>query len=784
MTALTRKLFRDLFRLKAQSIAIMAVVASGVAIFVAMMGTFSALEGTMDAYYERYRFGDVFARVVRAPRSLEGRIAAIPGVAEVQTRVVADVSADLPGVPEPVTLRLVSLPDHAPFLNGIHLRKGSLPDGDDDIVLNEVFAEANNLHPGDRIAVSIHGHQKRLRITGIGLSPEHVFQLRGTELLPDNQLFGVVWMRERSLAAAMDMAGAFNDVSLLLGAFASEDEVIQRLDALLDPYGGVGAHGRDRLLSHRFLLEELKQLRGNAYSIPVVFLGVAAFLLNVVLARLVAMQRSQIGTLKAFGYSNASIGLHYLELVLLIVLVGAALGVLGGIYLGSGLTKLYHPYYRFPELSFDIEPRSVSAAVLIAIVAAGLGALASVRRAVALPPAEAMRPEPPPVFRALRLEGPVMRRLLSTVPRMIVRNLIRRPVRTALSVLGIALGGSIVVVGLGLQDAIDGVFDIQYQESERQDVTVLFIEARPAEAARDLVHLPGVLRVEPFRATAVTLKHGHLEKQMGLMGLSSGGSLKRLIGEDRRELVLPEEGLVLSRFLADQLALEVGDPIEVELLEGRKRTRWTTLSAVLDDQLSVSAFMDREALDRLTGSPPLASGAFLQTDPRTSAAVYARLRETAQVASVALRERAMIAFHEAMEQNMTLALTFEIGCSLIIAFSVVFNNARTALSERERELATMRVLGFSERETAAVLLGELVAVTVLSMPLGMTLGWALTALVAALMNSELYRMSVLISTQTYVSSAVVVAVSTLASFAVVTAKVKRLDLVSVLKTRD
>jgi putative ABC transport system permease protein len=448
------------------------------------------------------------------------------------------------------------------------------------------------------------------------------------------------------------------------------------------------------------------------------------------------------------------------------------------------MTALYHPYYRFPALGFELDPRSVSAALLIAFGAASLGALGAVRRAVALPPAEAMRPEPPPVFRALRLDTPLLRRLLSTVPRMILRNLIRRPARTGLSVLGIALGGSIVVVGLGMQDAIDRIFSLQYREAEQQDVTVLFAEVRPAEAAKDLLQLPGVLRVEPFRAAAVTLRHGHLEKQTGITGLAQRGSLKRLMGRDDRQLALPPEGLVLSRYLAEELAVDVGDPLEIELLEGRRRTRESTVTAVLDDLVGASATMDAEALDRLTGSPPLASGAFLQTDAGQSARLYARLQETALVASVGVRERAMIVFKEAMDKNMNLALSFEIGFSLIIAFSVVFNNARTALSERERELATMRVLGFSEGETAAVLLGELGAVTLLAMPLGLALGYLLTGLVAELSTSELFRIPLVVSGSSYVTSVVVVALSTLASAVVVTGKVKRLDLVSVLKTRD
>jgi multidrug efflux pump subunit AcrA (membrane-fusion protein) len=326
MTALTRKLLRDLWALRAQLVAIVAVVTSGVALFTSMVGAATSLERAQREYYARHRFADVFARVIRAPRSVAARARELPGVAEVEPRVVIDVGADVPGIAEPATLRLVSLPgrrEGSDPLNGVHLRSGRLPERDDEIVANETFVDANRLALGSLLGANIHGRKKALRLVGVGLSPEHVFQLRGTELLPDDRRFGVVWMDEQALASAMDMAGAFNDLALRLVPGASEREVIAALDALLAPYGGLGAHGRDRVLSHRYLTEEFKQLDVSAKVIPIVFLGVAAFLLNVVLARLVATQRAQIGTLKAFGYDDLRVGAHYLELVVAVVLTGA-----------------------------------------------------------------------------------------------------------------------------------------------------------------------------------------------------------------------------------------------------------------------------------------------------------------------------------------------------------------------------------------------------------------------------------------------------------------------------
>ncbi len=785
VSALGRKLFRDLWHMRAQTIAIAAVVAAGVAIFVAALGTISALERTQADYYARYRLADIFARAVRAPRSVIEPISALPGVTEVLPRVVVDVAASVPDFPEPVTIRLVSIPPHrASPPNGIHLRSGTLPMRDDELVLNEVFAEADHLEVGSSVRVTIHGQYRNMRVVGIGMSPEYVFQMSGTEMLPDNRRFGVAWMNEDALASAMDMSGAFNDLSLVLAKGAPRETIIARVDELLAPYGGVGAGGREDLLSHRYLTEEFRQLDGTARAIPIIFLGVAAFLLNVVLARLIAMQRAQIGTLKAFGYSNFQIGLHYLEIVIVITLLGAAAGVGVGVWMGKGMTALYQAYYRFPNLTFSFDPRSVATSCGIALVASVVGAIGAVRRAVNLPPAEAMRPEPPPIFHGGSATFSRLLRLASTSLRMTLRNLGRRPARTSLSVLGVAMAAAILVVGGMSSGAIDYIFDIQFNASERQDITVLFAEARERRANFELAALPGVLRVEPFRGVPVTLHNGPRSKKSSIMGLPRDAELKQLVDSKGRVLAVPPEGLVLSKGIADVLGVRLGDDLEVEITDGDRRIRHARVSAIIDDLFGLSVTMDIDALARLAGGPELVSGAYLKADAQMTDTIFDRLKKRGMVASVSLRKTAMEAFHKSVEENMMIFYVFEIVLAVIIAFSVVFNNARIALSERARELATMRVLGFSEAETAAVLIGEITIVTALAIPLGLGLGYVFAIGVATASSSELMRLPVVIEPSTYALAAIVVVASSMISTLIVRQRIARLDLVGVLKTRD
>lgn len=784
MGALEKKLTRDLWQMRSQVVAIVAVVAAGVAVFYAAMGVYDSLRAAQAEYYERCRLPHVFARVVRAPRSVAAEIEGFPGVAAVRARTVTDVAADVPGVAEPAVLRVVTMPREG-TIGGVLIRRGTPPIGPDEILINEVFAEATHLEFGAELTATIHGQHRVLRVVGVGMSPEFLFQMRGMELLPDNRRFGVVWMEEAALAAQADMAGAFNDLAVELAPGADQAALIARLDDLLAPYGTLGAQDRrDGLLSHRFISDELDQLRASARMVPAIFLGVAAFLLNVILGRVVATQRAIIGTLKAFGVSSLRVGLHYLELCLFVVLLGSALGAGLGAWLGAGMTDLYQPYYRFPALAFRPDPTTLVIAVGLAVVSGSVGAVSAVRRAVALPPAEAMRPEAPPAFRATAFDRPALRRMLSTVARMVVRNLLRRPVRTGLSVVGVALAAAIVVLVGGMGDSLDVVTDVQFHEVQRSDATVLFAEARSTATARSLARLPGVLRAEPFRAVPVTLHAGHLRYRTALMGIPGDGELRGVVGEDRRALPVPDEGMIVSRVIADKLGVAAGDALLVELLEGSRRTRPARVVAVVDDMMGASATMEIGAVDRLVGGPPLSSGVELRVDERRAPQVLAALRRAGGVASVTLRSTALASFREALSQNLEVMQRVEVIFAFVIAFAVVYNGARTSLSERSRELATLRVLGFSTVEVAAVLLGELGVITLVAIPGGLVLGYFMTHAIMDASSNDLFRLPFVVAPASSSTAALVIIVSAVVSAVVVAARVRRLDLVGVLKTRD
>jgi putative ABC transport system permease protein len=453
---LTRKLLRDVWQAKAQTVAIVMVLAAGIAMFVAYLSAFASLELTRDRYYHEARFAQVFATLDRAPEALRDRLQAVPGVAAVETRVVATAALDLPHLVEPASARLVSMrvPPSA-MLNALHLRRGRYPiaGGHDEVVVNEAFAIANQLSPGDTVAALVNGRRRMLRVVGVALSPEYVYVLRPGEIIPDDRRSGVFWLDRTALAAAFDLTGSFNDVVLTLTPGAREPAVIDAIDRILRPYGGRGAIGRRLQTSDWAVTNELTQLKGFGLFIPLVFLTVAAFLLNVVLMRTVGLQRLQIAALKALGYSGAAIGAHYAWWAVVIGSAGAVLGIGGGWWLGHAMMALYNDFFRFPALTHHVSAGVLAAAVSISIGAALAGALAAVRGAVILPPAVAMVPAAPPRYRRSVIEriGPGL--LLGPIGRMIGRNLERQPVRSATSIVGVASATALLVLGLFFLDA-------------------------------------------------------------------------------------------------------------------------------------------------------------------------------------------------------------------------------------------------------------------------------------------------------------------------------------------
>jgi putative ABC transport system permease protein len=787
MTVLHRKLFRELIHMRGQAIAIAMVIACGIASFVSMRSMYRSLLSSQSEYYARYRFADVFAELKRAPDFTTEKLRQIPGVASFQTRVIMDATLDVPGLNEPAVGRLISIPSRpTPMLNDLFIRSGRYvsPQASDEVIASEAFANANRLALGSQLHAVMNGRWKELRIVGIALSPEYIYEIRGgASLFPDNKRFGVLWMSRDVLGPAFNMDGAFNSLAVTLFPGASEPEVISRLDRELERYGGLGAYGREEQVSHRFISDEISQNRMSATIIPAIFLAVAALLVHFVLTRMVSTQRIDIAIIRAFGYFSFDIAVHYLELGMLIVLLGSVLGCGVGWYFGLKLAALYASFYRFPILNYQIEASVFIWAGVISVVTAFIGTVGAVRRAVALPPAEAMRPEAPARFRPMLIDRLGVK-LFSPTVRMIIRNLERRPWKAIASAFAICCSIMIVVVEFGLFDALDRMMKVQFQEVQREDVAVWLNEAHSSRAKFELARLPGVIQSEAFRTIPVRLRFEHRSKRTAILGLPSPSDLRLIVNKDSRSIPVPRSGVLLTSTLAEVLGITSGEELTVEFLDGKRPVRQVTVAGTADELLGTAAYMDMTALNRMLQEGQSVSGSLLQVDAKKNDELYQILKRMPAVAAVSIKDAALASFKDTINRSMTLSIGVLVVFASIIAMGMIYNGARIALSERANELATLRILGFTHQEITFILLGEQAFLTGFAIPFGLAAGYGICAWLSVTMQTELYRMPLVITSSSYAWALLIVLFSALVSGLLIRGRLARLDIVAVLKSRE
>ncbi len=779
---------REIWRLRGQVTAVALVIGSGVAVLVMSLSTYEALSRTTDTYYERYRFAEVFATAKRAPMSIAKRIGDIPGVQFVQPRISRYATLDIDGFAEPAIGRLTSIPDTGqPILNQLALRSGRwlAPDRHDEVIVSEPFAEAHALEPGDSFAAIINSRKRTLNVVGTALSPEFIYALGPGALLPDDERFGILWMSDEALEAAFDLKNAFNDISITLMRDVEPEPVIQRIDALLEPYGGISAIPRADQISNWFIMNELDQNKTMSTILPGIFLTIAAFLCYTVLTRLIATERSEIGLLKAFGYSNLAVAWYYAKFAIAIAVLGSAVGwLLGGIF-GRNNTEIYAETYRFPLLLYDPSWQAFAIAAIVSVLATLAGALAAVHRVVTLPPAESMRPPAPAIYSHGVISKGRLNRWLDQPTRIALRQIGRWPVRAAMTSIGVAASVGLLVMALQWDDSIDYIAQKFFYESQHQTMSVGLAEPQSTTAVRDFENLPGVLAAEPWRAVAADFSAGTVQHRGGIVGLPRDARLQPIYDEaTETRLPVPESGLALSAFLAQKLDVGIGDLVYVDILEGRRPSGALPVAALFETTIAMPAYMELDALNRWLKERPSVGYVNLLVDEAENAELFAALKETPAVSAVMVRQAAFDAFYETVGSNILVFTVMFTGFALALGFGVTYNSTRIALSERGRELATLRVLGFTRHEISYVLLGEVAILVFVALPLGCLFGYVLSMGLARAFDTELFRMPLAIDASTYGLGVLFVLGATVGSALIVRERIAHLDLIRVLKTRE
>jgi len=784
--ALDRKMLRDLRKIWAQVLAIALVLGCGVMVLVGAQATQATLIQTQAAYYERHRFADIFAGATRAPSDVVAAAAMIPGVAQAEGRISFQAVLDIEGMDEPASGRVLSLPAAGPALNLPLLRHGRLPDPDraDEVALSEPFAEIHGLTPGSKLRGVLNGQMRDLTVTGWVLSPEFIYTMPPGAIMPDDRRYGLIWMNAAAAAAAMDMSGAVNDIALRLTRDADERAVIAALDQLLDPYGGTGAYGRARQVSHAFLDGELQQLGAMAAFMPPIFLIVAAFLVNMVLGRLIALERTQIGLLKALGYGRAEIAGHYLKLALLIGVIGVVVGWGFGWWIADAMIGLYGEFFRFPFIIRDWGASALVVSAVLGLATAVLGGLRAVWSSLKLPPAEAMQPPAPPSFARGAADRVLGALHLRQTTMMIFRSILRWPGRAAITLFGVSASVGVLVMSYFIFDAVEQLGDSVFQQANRQQVTLMLAQAQSDSAVQDALALPGVLRAEGSFAMPVRAVNGHRSRLTAVQGHFPDAQLSRLVDDTGRVVTPGPHGVVLPEMLAHALDMRAGDMLRLEMLAAPRAVLHLPVTEVIRQGMGQEAHISAAALFAAMDIPPQVNMIHLAVQSDRMADLNAAIKETPAVAGLSDWAEVRRQFDATLRDNLLTMVGIYTVIGVLIAIGVVYNAARIQLSERSYELASLRVLGFSRAEVGYVLVGEMMLLTLLAIPLGWGLGYVLAMGLVGAMSTDMFQIPFHITRRTFALAALAVFVAATGSVLMVRRRLDKVNLATALKARD
>jgi putative ABC transport system permease protein len=750
VTILRRKLWREVWHSAGLLGAVGAIMAVGIMCYVSMRSSYHNLSEAKARYYRTCRMADFWIDMKKAPAvELEERLR-IPGVAQWQSRIQFSSTVDLEDFPEPIHAKVISVPERRELMiNDLVIRRGGYFTGrrSNEVIISDAFAQRHDLNPGDPIHVVMNNRRQPLWIVGTAISSEFTYLLDTGALIPDPTRFGVFYIPRRFAEEVFDFDGAANQVVGLLTpeGRGREDEVLRELERRMEEYGVAAAIPLELQMSNQFLANEIEGLGAFATVTPLMFLVTAALVLNVFLGRLARQQRTVVGTLKALGYEDRAIFVHFLSYGLIVGLVGGIVGSGLGYLASVGLTAVYKHYFEFPDLFSGFYLATHLTGLTVSLLCALLGSLRAARAMLRLRPAEAMRSEPPKAGGVVWLEQwEWLWTHLSAAWRMVLRNVIRGRWRTVTTAFSAMTGAALLVNGFMAVEAQSFLIDFQFEKVTRSDVDIVLVSEQDESAWDELARVPGVRHVEPTLDLACTMEKGPYRRLMVITGLLPGATLTVPREASGAAMAIPETGLVLDRRLADHLRVLPGEHITVRPVRGDRRPQRAHVARVCDSFIGMAAYADIRYLSRLADEPFVMTGAqvALPREQSELPSLYRQLKDTPGVQAVQIRHEMVRTLEETLLQNQYVMIVVLVGFAGVIFFGSILNASFVNLHERRREVASLLALGYSHWQVGRLFLRESIMANLVGTILGLPLGYVLLWMTARAYDSDFLRLPV------------------------------------------
>jgi putative ABC transport system permease protein len=789
---LDRKLLREVRSSGSLLIAITSVIAVGVMCFVYMRSAYYNLNYAKDDYYAQCRMADFAIDVKKVPVVELGPISEMPGVVEVRPRIQFFATVDLDRTPAPLNALVLSLPDRrAHSINDVVMMRGSYFSDrrENEVIVNDAFALKHGIHPGQTIHLIMNNRRQELFVVGSAISSEYVYLVGPGSLSPDPEHFGVFYLKRSFAEDVFDFSGACNQVLGLLAPDVRDrpDATLRRLEAMLEPYGVNAVVPLHNQPSNRFLSDEIHSVGTFASILPAIFLVVAAMVLNVLMMRLIEQQRTIVGTLKAVGYHDWQIFSHFAK-------YGASLGSLGGVLglvLGNRMavfvTNLYKTFFEFPNLHNHFYTGTYLLGLLMSLLCALIGSLHGARQALKLKPADAMRPKPPPRGGAVWLERfTEFWRQLGFGWRMVLRNVLRQRFRTLVGVFAAAMGAALLVCGFTLQNGVQFMIKFQFDLISHSDLDLTFVDERSHAALLESARLPGVDYAEPQFDLACTFVNEHHRRKGTITGLDPNARLTIPRDLQGRPLKIPEHGILMTRKLASLLQVRAGDKLTILPTKGAHLPIEIPVADITDSYIGLTVYADLRYLHQLMAEEYALTGVQLSLDQNSAnkLALFHELKQLPAIRSVSAKSDTVHNLQTTVVETQKVFIGLIVFFAGVIFLSSLLNMSLINLSERRREVATLRVLGYSELEVGGLFLRETMVVNLLGTLLGLPLGYLLAWWITIIYDTEMFRFPLDTPPSLWIKAVLLGFAFATIAHAIVQWNITKLDWLEASKTRE
>ncbi len=778
---------REIIKGKGQFIAAALVVLIGVTAFLATYTSYLNLNNSAKSYYDKYNLLDYYAQVKSISDNEIQQVGKIQGVKNSSGRICVDITGDM-GSDRRATLRAISVPDNSePEINRLHFVKGSFFDSNsfDECLISDKFASFYKLKTGDTVKTNIQGNPYEFKIHGIVNSPEYVYAIKSAAtLLTSDGDFGIIYIKESQLKKMTGAGDAFNQVHFTLSEQYNNPDTIKKIENALKPAGFLYGMVRKDLASYAMLSDDINMLEELAVILPLLFLSVAAMIIYVILKRVVNNQRTLIGVMKAFGYSDKKVLKHYISYSLLVALTGAVPGTIFGMGLGALITRMYTQFYNIPELSVKIYWTEMLLGILVSIIFSLVAGYNSTKKILKLEPAQSMRSEPPVSGNKILVEKikPLWKKL-SFGWKMSIRNIFRARQRAVMTMMGFVFTIVLLVGTLFFLDSMNYISDEYYKDFQRQDYKVLFNSPVQYDETYKLLKTEGINKLDPILELPVEIIKDNKKSDMMLTAIGKDNTLYKLKDKEDNKMTVPKGGVILPHSMAEKISVNIGDVVTIKSHVPGFDTAKVKVVGIMKQYIGFSCYMNIEDLKQYTQNQKLANAALIKVNDGMDGKVQHNLYQNKSV--------------DFLESRLTSAETFDkftgiiyifigvlVAFALVMGGAIVFNSTVINIMERKRELASLKALGYSLKEIKLVILRENMLLGFLSLVPGLILGRLMCGFLANMFNNNYFVMPVIVNIPTYIIAALSIFV--FAGFAQFANRknMTGLDMVETLKNRE